>query len=97
MIERVKLALRVNSNHFDGEIEDLIASAKDDLVYSGVKAEKVEGLELDPLIVRAIKTYCKANFGYDNPDAERFARSYDMLKQHLSLSNEYRVGDEGEA
>lgn len=97
MINKVKQVLRVSSNHFDDEINDLIDAAKDDLIYSGVDEEKVkaEG-ELDPLITRAIKTYCKAYFGYDNPDADRFAKSYEMLKIHLSLSTEYR-GDNSEA
>lgn len=44
---------------------------------------------IDPLLKRAITLYCKANFGYDNPDAERFAESYHMLKIHLALSSEY--------
>ncbi|WP_313413143.1 phage head-tail connector protein [Sedimentibacter sp.] len=46
---------------------------------------------MDPLIKRAITLYCKANFGYDNPDAERFAESYKMLKIHLALSSDYQV------
>ncbi|HZJ99434.1 MAG TPA: hypothetical protein VFC79_05490, partial [Tissierellaceae bacterium] len=46
---------------------------------------------LDVLIQRAITLYVKANFGWDNPDAERLQQSYLMLKQHLSLSGDYNV------
>jgi len=46
---------------------------------------------LDILIKRAIITYVKANFGWDNPDAERLQQSYVMLKQHLALSGDYNV------
>jgi hypothetical protein len=31
--------------------------------------------------------------GYDNPDADRLRNAYDMLKAHLTLSQEYTVGD----
>ncbi|WP_027410365.1 head-tail connector protein [Anoxybacteroides tepidamans] len=90
MLESVKLALRVTISDFDEEIQDLINAAKRDLGVAGVDVID----ETDPLIRRAIITYCKANFGYDNPEAERFQQSYDMLKQHLSLSYDYRVVDE---
>jgi uncharacterized phage protein (predicted DNA packaging) len=90
MLESVKLALRVTISDFDEEIQDLIDAAKRDLEIAGVDIID----ETDPLIRRAIITYCKANFGYDNPEAERFQQSYDMLKQHLSLSYDYRAVDD---
>jgi hypothetical protein len=51
----------------------------------------VEVETMDYLIKRAITLYCKANFGYENSEAERFAKSYEMLKIHLSLSSDYQV------
>jgi uncharacterized phage protein (predicted DNA packaging) len=90
MLESVKLALRVTISDFDEEIQGLIDAAKRDLSIAGVDIID----EGDALIRRAIITYCKVNFGYDNPEAERFQQSYDMLKQHLSLSYDYRVVDE---
>ncbi len=87
MLESVKSTLRISVNDLDGDIQDLIDAAKADLKLSGVN--KIE--DTDPLIKRAIKVYCKANFGYDNPEAEKFQQSFDMLKQHLSLSVEYTV------
>jgi hypothetical protein len=41
------------------------------------------------LIKQAIITYCKANFGWDNPDAERFRQSYESLRNHLALTRNY--------
>lgn len=87
MLEKVKLALRIKSNSLDLEIQDLIESAKADLNISGVKNLDEE----DPLIIQAVKTYCKANFGLDNKGSEKYQKSYDMLKQHLSLCGEYNV------
>lgn len=88
LLDDVKLALRVSSSAFDAEIKDLIEAAKADLKLSGVAEAKAED-ENDPLIKRAIIVYCKAHFGYDNSEAERFHWSYDMLKAHLTLSQEY--------
>ncbi|HSQ88094.1 head-tail connector protein [Romboutsia sp.] len=85
MIESVKLALRIKSSAFDDEINDLIFAAKTDLKISGVN--NID--DYDPIIIQAIKTYCKANFGLDNKDSERYERSYESLKQHLSLCGEY--------
>ncbi len=51
--------------------------------------EPVEIQVMDPLIKRAIIVYVKANFGWNNPDAEKLQQSYDMLKCHLALSQEY--------
>ena len=87
MLEKVKLALRVSGNIFDLEIQDLIDAAKLDLKITGV----VKVNDTDPLIQRAIIVYCKANFGYDNNETERFQKSYDMLKQHLSLAGDYNA------
>ncbi|MGL5085316.1 MAG: head-tail connector protein [Clostridium sp.] len=87
MLDKVKQSLRIKSNSLDTEVTDLIESAKLDLKISGV----VKINEEDPLIQQAIKTYCKANFGLDNKDSEKYQKSYDMLKQHLSLCGEYNV------
>lgn len=92
LIDDVKLALRITSSAFDNEVEDLIKAARQDLILSGVSSNKAND-DTDPLIKRAIVVYCKANFGYDNSEAERFQQSYDMLKAHLTLSQEYTAGD----
>jgi uncharacterized phage protein (predicted DNA packaging) len=89
MLNDVKTALRISHTAFDTEIMDLIEAARHDLTLSGISSDKTKD-DSDPLIKRAIKTYCKANFGYDNPDANRFQESYDLLKQHLSLAGDYR-------
>lgn len=87
MLEDVKTALRVSGSDLDIEVQDLIDAAKLDLRISGVN--KID--DDDPLIKRAVITYCKANFGYDDVNmSERFERAYIMLKQHLSLSSEYK-------
>lgn len=88
MLEKVKLSLRIKSDAFNTEISEMIEAAKLDLSISGV--EKIN--EDDPLIQQVIKTYCKANFGLDNKDSEKYQKSYNMLKEHLSLCGDYNVG-----
>ena len=68
-----------------GEATDLIAAAKADLGIVGL----LTITETDPLIKRAILTYCKANFGWNNPEAARLQESYEMLRNHLSMSADY--------
>jgi len=85
MLAKVKKALRISDTAFDDEIQNLIDGALSDLQLSGV----VNVVETDSLIIRAVVTFCKANFGWDNPDSEKLQMSYEMLKRHLTLSGEY--------
>lgn len=96
LLDDVKTQLRITISDLDGEVQDLIDAAQADLQLSGVRADKVEDVT-DPLIKRVVVLYCKANFGYDNPDADRFQRSYDLLKVHLTLSTDYVEVDDDEA
>ncbi len=90
-IYSVRQYLRISHTHFDAEISDLISAAQADLMNAGIIPSRVAD-ETDPLIRRAITTYVKAEFGLDNPDAEKYRESYSMLKMHLMLSTEYITG-----
>lgn len=97
MLAEVKLALRISHNALDTDIADVIEEARQDLVLAGISAIKASDDE-DVLIRRAIKTYAKSQLTADNATAERFQRSYDLLKNHLSLAGDYtsdltQVGD----
>ena len=89
MLEDVKRALRVTTNYFDMDVQDLIDAAKADLVLSGVLLTKL--VDTDPLIKRAVILYSKSSFGLDNTDSEKYMASYTSLKKHLTLSQEYTV------
>lgn len=89
LLDDIKQTLRITTTLLDAEIEDLIDSAKADLILSGVLENKL--LDTDMLIKRAIILYCKANFGLDNKDSEKYMTSYISLKTHLTLSQEYTV------
>ena len=96
MLEDVKDALRVSGDDLDVEIQGLIDAAKADLLISGVHESNI--VEADPLIKRAVITYVKAHFGYEDIKmAERFEQTYVNLKQHLSLAQKSKqVIEDGE-
>lgn len=84
MLEKVRLALRITTDAFDSELEELIEAAQIDLGIAGVIVPK----EIDAIVSRAIITYCKLNFG--QPDEyDRLKRSYDEQKAQLSMSTGY--------
>ena len=88
MLADVKIALRITNSAYDVEITDLIAAARQDLILSGVLPVKANS-NTDALIKRAIVTYCKTHFGYDNPDAERLMMAYTHLKMSMTLAGDY--------
>lgn len=84
MLEKVKLALRLTTDAFDDELNELIEAAKLDLGIAGVDVPS----EIDAIVSRAIVTYCKVNFG--EPDEyERLKASYDEQKAQLSMTTGY--------
>lgn len=90
MLEKVKRALRITGSQFDEELSDLIDAASLDLGIAGVI---VPG-ETDPLIIRAVITYCRTNFGQP-PNYEQLKKSYDEQKAQLSMADGYTDwGDE---
>ncbi len=84
MLEKVKLALRIVTNDFDGELNDLITAALLDMGVAGV----AEPDDTDALIIRAVITYCRLNFGAPE-DYDRLKASYDEQKAQLSTCTGY--------
>lgn len=85
MLNKVKLALRVTTDAFDSEISDLIDAACADLGLVGVDSSAQTD---DPLLIRAITTYCKAHFGAPD-EYDRLKASYDEQKAQLITATGY--------
>jgi hypothetical protein len=84
MLDKVKLALRITTNAFDSELNDLISAAQLDLGIAGVVIPD----EIDAIVSRAVITYCKLHFG--EPDEyDRIKASYDEQKAQLSMCTDY--------
>lgn len=84
MLNKVKKALRINNDAYNDEITSLIDACKKELELAGIASSNI--VETDAIIVQTIISYCKGNFGYDNPDAERYIKSYESLKIFLCLN-----------
>lgn len=88
MLAKVKLALRLTTNAYDTDIQDLIAAAKLDMGIAGVTLPT----QLDALCERAIITYCKLHFlGLSDTEWDRLKASYDEQKAQLSMATGYTV------
>ena len=84
MLAKVKLALRIVTEAFDSELNDLIAAAQIDLGIAGV----VLPTQLDAIVSQAIITYVKMHFGQPD-DYDRLKRSYDEQKAQLVTCTGY--------
>ena len=92
-LESVRKYMRLTNTAHDSEIKDLINAARADLVLGGVIEEKAND-ESDPLILRAVATFVKAEFGLDNDDSEKYRAAYKEQRNALTLSDSYISGSE---
>lgn len=87
MIDKVRNALRISvadNAAINEELTDLIEAAKLDLGIAGVVVHQT----VDPIVTKAIITYCKLSFGLPE-DYDRLKRSYDEQKAQLSNATGY--------
>lgn len=90
LLDKVKAACRVSSNAYDEELTDLIESGLDDMGITDIKSEVLTSTDTDPLIRKAVITYCRMNFGYQDELAyNRLKASYDEQKSQLLMSGKY--------
>lgn len=92
LMDDVRSYLRIDASDtsFDVEIQDLMDAVQAELTDVGVDPTLVSAAT-DPLIKKAITTYCKANFGYDTDNAEALLSSYEKLKIYLINSSTYQA------
>lgn len=80
----VKTALRLTTNAYDSEITDLINASLLDMGLAGV----TNTADTDALVLRAIVTYCRLNFGQPD-DYDRLKASYDEQKAQMGMATGY--------
>ena len=95
MLEAVKQALGITSDAeiIVDEIRDLISAALYDLHTNGINAL---AMQYDPLIIQAVKTYCRAFF-HSPADHENLLKSYEAQKGHLMNCTGYTVWPGGDS
>lgn len=85
-LEKIKLSMRIITELFDGELSDLIDAAMLDLGIAGVSNTALT----DALVLRAVTTYCRLNFGQPD-DYDKLKASYDEQKAQLRTATNYTV------
>ena len=83
LVAKVKLARRIKTDAYDSEIRDLIEEALHDLKSIGIYGDL-----RDPLIRRAVRTYCLLSFGQPENYSELKA-AYDEQKAQLQMTTGY--------
>ena len=81
---KIKLALRITTDAFDSELNDLIEAACLDLGIAGVTNTSLA----DPLVLRAVTTYCRMHFGAPD-EYDRLKASYDEQKAQMGMATDY--------
>lgn len=86
ILYRIKDCMRVVDDEFNEEIEGLANAALSDLGIAGVNGE--HALITDPLVFRAVVTYCRVHFGTPD-DYDKLKKSYDEQKAQLQIASGY--------
>lgn len=90
LLKKVKMDLRIKHDALDEDIQDQIKACLLDLqVTAGIDVTNEE----DPLLIKAIKLYCRANYKVEQ--SRVYQSRYDALKACLQMASGYgRAKDE---
>ena len=90
ILAKVKTSLRISHSVLDEDVADTVGACLADLQMAGILADKLDSVRsLDPLILNAVKLYCKASYTDDTAKAARYQDGYDALKACLMLAEGY--------
>lgn len=91
LLSKVKTNLRISHKALDDDLADTIEACLADLSVCGVRAPTPDDpQETDPLILNAVKLYCRKEYTDDPGKAAEYQRRYDALKTCLMMSEKYR-------
>lgn len=90
LLSKIKTGLRISHSVLDEDVVDNIYACLADLKVCGVRASKLDiTRDLDPLVLNAVKLYCKKEYTDDPAKAARYQGGYDSLKASLMMAEEY--------
>ena len=84
-LTKIKNNLPISHTVRDDDLEDTISACLADLRVCGVFDPQAD----DPLILNAIKLYCRAEYTDDTSKAAAYKERYDALKSCLMMASEY--------
>lgn len=87
LVHECLTVLRTKTNNADilKEVDSLIDTCILDLKIHGIKKINTD----DPIINRCVKIYVKSYFNTSSKDSERLEKSYILLRDSISLMEEY--------
>lgn len=91
ILDDVKKALRISHNAINSELTANIAEARAEMVRAGIDAT-VASDDTKPLVVSAIKAYCKMVDAPDKAQAEGYERSWLYQLENMRKSEGYMNG-----
>lgn len=90
LLSKIKTSLRISHTALDEDVQDTISACLADLKMCGVQETKLDATkELDPLVLNAVKLYCKKEYTDDPVKATRYQGGYDALKSCLMMAEGY--------
>ena len=96
LLAKVKTSLRISHTALDEDVADNIAACLTDLQVCGVQAAKLDtSAGLDPMILNAVKLFCKAAYTDDPVKAARYQGGYDAMKSCLMYAEGYSWKEAG--
>lgn len=90
MVADVKTAIRITHIQLDGDIASNIAAASAELHRGGV-TETMAYDYADPLIHKAVLTYCQSAYAKDKDEAERYTTSWKFQFDNLRKTKAYNT------
>ena len=82
MLDKIKTALRINHSKLDEDIQSDIDACLTDLEVCGI----VFAETADPLILNAVKLYCRSVYTDDPAKGAEYLRRYEALKSCLMMA-----------
>lgn len=91
LLLKVKTYLRISHSALDDDLSDTITACLADLKVCGVQVPALDDTQtMDPLILNAVKLYCRKEYTDDTAKAAEYGRRYDALKSCLMMAGEYK-------
>lgn len=85
LLTKIKNNLRISHSALDDDLSDTVTACLADLKVCGVQTLNTA----DPLILNAVKLYCRKEYTDDTSKAAEYQKRYDALKSCLMMSGEY--------
>ena len=90
LLSKIKTSLRISHTALDEDVQDTIDACLADLKVCGVQESKLAvSVDMDPLVLNAVKLYCKKEYTDDPVKAARYQGGYDALKSCLMMAEGY--------